>query len=233
MKPLRAMLLTAAALGASGGGSDIAQAADLVQRSWQAPGVTQWTLSLTADYVLKQAPDNQIRITAEPKVMRAIAVRIKGNSAEIDSSDSFSTQKKLQVEISVPDFQRIALHSSGSLKLNGLRGQRLQFSADDSSNATLTKLQLNQLQIELAGSSSVEASGQTADQQVKLEDSASYHAGGLQSGSAKVSVAGSADALVAVARSLQANVADSGTLKYRGKPSIRKQVEDAGTLEQE
>lgn len=231
MKPLRAVLLAAAVLGTGGGNA--VQAADLVQQSWQAPGVTQWTLSLTADYVLKQAPDSQIRITAEPKVMRAIAVRIKGNRAEIDSSGSFSTQKKLLVEISAPDFQRIAMHSSGGLKLNGLRGQRLQFSADDSSNATLTRLQLDQLQIELAGSSSVDAGGQTGDQQVKLEDSASYRAGGLQSSSAKVSVSGSADALVAVARNLQANVSDSGTLKYRGKPSIRKQVEDAGTLEQE
>ena len=231
MKWLRPALVAGVMM--STGIGNRAAAAELVQRTWQSGGVNHWTLSLAADFVLRQAPESQIRITAEPKVMQAIAVRIKGKHAEIDSSGSYSTQKKLLVEISAPDFQQIAMHTSGSLQLAGLRGQRLHFIADDSSSANLTKLQLKQLQLELAGSSSVDASGQVIDQQVKVEDSASYRAGALQSGNAKVSVSGSGDALVAVSRSLQATVTDSGTLKYRGKPTIRQQVEDAGTLEQE
>jgi len=231
MKPTTAMLLATAML--SGGLAGMTHAAELTQRNWAAHGVTHWELSLPAEFVLKQARDSQIRITAEPKVLQAIAVRIQGNRAEINTSGSFSTQKKLLVEISAPDFQRIGLHDSGSLQLASLRGQRLQFAATDSASAVLNRLHLGQLQIEMADSASVDANGQAGDQLVKVEDSASYRAASLQSATAKATVSGSGDARLAVTKTLNANVSDAGTLKYRGNPGIRQQVDDAGTLEQE
>lgn len=93
-----------------------------------------------------------------------------------------------------------------------------------------TRSSTKELTVKLNGSSDIKLAGQVASQSVEIAGSGSYTARGLRSGSASVSIVGSADAAVWAVDSLAVSIAGSGDVRYHGQPKITQSVRGSGEV---
>jgi hypothetical protein len=86
------------------------------------------------------------------------------------------------------------------------------------------------LRLEIAGSGDISAAGSSDRQDVTIAGSGKYQGADLKSKIAKINIAGSGDAVMAVSDNLDITIAGSGSIKYIGDPMVKQSVLGSGTI---
>lgn len=183
-----------------------------------------------SEKLLIEAPRSYLdRVTTEVRHGRLV-LGYKSKPFESGSMLSFRGDVPVKFHLTVKQLDRIALSGSGDITAHALVTDTLAIDSSGAGNVLIDALTAKELTVKLNGSSDIKLAGQVASQAVEIAGSGSYAARDLRSGSASVSVIGSADAVVWAVDSLAVSIAGSGDVRYHGQPKITQSVRGSGEV---
>ena len=230
----RRLLRGIGAAGVSGSGlvaMNPVQAAPVVEQRVTLDGWSKLSVQLPAEVTVNIGAPAPARIRAEAAVIAKVRFTVRQGTLEIAPSGNFSTREGIDIQLVTDRLESVAAGTSATVNVGKLKANALRMTAEDATTVNATSLELARLQVDASGSATVNAGGRAAEQQVSLQDSATYAAGKLGSTSVQIKAAGSSEGQIGTSTKLDAAVSDAATVRYRGKPQLRKNVADAGTLE--
>jgi hypothetical protein len=175
-----------------------------------------------------------VTVSGTQKDIDQLQVQVWFGTLEIEpENEGNNTKSDLVYHITVPSLTQIELEGSVTAEVDGLTVDSLEIEAEDSAKIELTKLAVSRLQVQVENNASVTVAG-TADQQdIEIQDSATYDALELDSRSAEIQGEGSSTSRVRISEQLSGQLEDSATVEYiteSGNVSISS--EDSSTLTQ-
>lgn len=174
------------------------------------------------DYVLVAGTEGSITIEGEENLLEYIITEVKGNNLVVRTENNVNLQtgrnKNIKITIPFKDISSVSLAGSGDLWTESvINTSGLSVSLAGSGDIKLD-VKAETVKSSLAGSGDIELKGSTNTLDVSVAGSGDFEGFGLQANDTKVSVAGSGDAQVVSNETLKANVAGSGSIKYKGNP---------------
>jgi hypothetical protein len=148
-----------------------------------------------------------------PIVYRITVARLDG--ADVSGSGAIEAAGTIQT-----DHFTARISGSGSMKIAALEVQKVAGEISGSGNLTIDRVAATQLQCDVSGSGNVRLAGRADDADLGISGSGAVHAADLQCRSADVSIAGSGDATVHTTERLTGDISGSGSLRFRGQPSV-------------
>ncbi len=171
------------------------------------------TIDGSADVTITAGGPFQVSVETDDNVLPVIETKVRGDTLVISSSQSYSTKRKVQVTISVPELNGISIRGSGDVGIKGIKSEA--FSAS------------------IAGSGDVTAAGAAQHLDASIRGSGDLNLADLQAQSATVSIAGSGDVTVNASDELSVSIAGSGDVRYKGAPQkLNKSIAGSGSVRQ-
>jgi hypothetical protein len=154
---------------------------------------------------------SQLKISGEDNIVPLVKTEVKGDTLRIYLEGSFTTHEPLKVTFSVPELRNASLNGSGDVAIHSYRGKELT--------------------LDIKGSGDVAADG-TADKLVSsIKGSGNLDLFGLTAKDVRVSISGSGDAEVHATQSLDAVIAGSGDIRYKGSPGhVKRSISGSGEI---
>jgi hypothetical protein len=138
----------------------------------------------------------------------------------------------LRVELEYTQLTGAQQHGSGDLHVTGLNVPQFESQIAGSGDLKLDNAQLGKLAVSIAGSGDVTADGKADEAKFSIAGSGDITADHLVSRRVAVDIRGSGDARVNATDALQARVAGSGDVLYRGHPhDVARSVAGSGSVE--
>ena len=145
---------------------------------------------------------------------------------------SFRTHGPLKVIVEFTQLTDIQQRGSADVHVFDLTSPRLESAITGSGDLKVDHAQLGELRVGIAGSGDVAIEGHADEAHFHVAGSGDIHAEHLAARKVEVSVSGSGDAHVNATDSLEAHVAGSGDVTYRGHPhDVTRHVAGSGSVE--
>jgi len=208
----------------------------------------------SADVEYRQSTNGQlgIRVYGSDNVVELLDIRVVNGTLLVSFKDhvSITGESKLKVIVTSPRLDQVTITGSGDVDLKGtIRGEKLNISisgsgdvkSDDlfykgvnamisgSGDADLCILKSDFVKAQISGSGDVDLKGSTENLELTLAGSGDIDAERLIANVVKVSLAGSGDIVCYASKQINAEVAGSGEITFKGKPAIEN---CSGQLEQ-
>jgi hypothetical protein len=138
------------------------------------------------------------------------------------NNTSISTNRDIRVYITVPSLNDVAISGSGNIYMKDkfVSKDRLAFSISGSGNIKAGNIDAPEVRADIAGSGNMELKGSTRDVKVSIAGSSDFLGSELLAENVNVDIAGSGDAHVYASMKLEANIAGSGDVRYRGDATV-------------
>jgi hypothetical protein len=207
------------------------------------------------DAVLRQGNETSVKIITENIDTRKILTEINGNTLKISLEKGSYHNIKIKLEITYKnlgaldksgsgnltcesdlggsgDFD-LSLSGSGDMTIEGtVKGASIAIGRSGSGNIKLARLQSDHSKMFFSGSGNFEVrEGATKTQTIHLSGSGNVSAYGLKTETCTAAVSGSGDIEVSVSNSIEAFIAGSGNIEYRGNAQVTKlEVHGSGRI---
>ncbi|MEZ5729414.1 MAG: DUF2807 domain-containing protein [Burkholderiaceae bacterium] len=195
------------------------------------PAATTFRLECPAEIRLELGDGHRLSIDAEPAVRRRTRITARDGVLSLSVSGSFQTDRPIVIRIVAQRVTEIELGQGARLSAGPIGPGRLQLSLHDDASTVLERLNLSQLRIDSMDNGEVVATGRADQLELRTAGASRFDGTGLTAERASVVAGDAAEVLVRAQRSLDAAVRDAATVRYLGDPSIRRQVDDAASLE--
>ncbi|MEX2160415.1 MAG: DUF2807 domain-containing protein [Anaerolineales bacterium] len=208
-----------------------------------------------ADVIVRPGSSETITITADDNLMPQLTSRVNGSELTIgnderDWSDRVNASEAVEITVTVTDLEKVEFNSAGSLvvesisaeqlefrlngagsvTLNGLTADEISVRMDGAGSTTLIGVEAGQLTLDLNGAGSVDASGVVGDLNVSLDGLGSLDAEGLAAQTAEVRLNGLGSATVRVEQELTVDIDGLGSVNYYGSPQVHQQTDGLGSV---
>jgi hypothetical protein len=185
------------------------------------------------DLVIRPASKEAVTVVADSNLQPIITTAVEGNALVIDSKGSWSSKAKIQVIVDVVNVSVVSLSGSGDLTAAGLVAKAFSVSISGSGNARLENFQAESLNVSISGSGDFYAAGKAPAQSYRIAGSGDIRTDALEGANVSVNIAGSGDAKVWATQGLEASIAGSGDVRYKGTPTnVKKRVAGSGSVSQ-
>lgn len=134
------------------------------------------------------------------------------------------------VDFTGADSVRIRISGSGDIDAEGIDAGDVDVVIEGSGDITLAGMEADDLAVRISGSGDIEADGRVGRQEVRIEGSGNYQAGSLVSRDAVMRIEGAGDMRVNVTGTLDATIAGSGSILYRGEPDVTSHIMGSGNV---
>ena len=196
---------------------------------------TSIALGASFSVELRRGAREGIEILADDNLLPLIETRISGRA---DRTLTIDVARDARIEARTPvvvvvDFvslDALALGGSGTITGPGLHLERLAVAVGGSGQMRLPALEVATLEMSIGGSGRVTADGRARRLSVSVAGSGRCDLERLVAGAVSVAVVGSGTALVNAAQSLDATIAGSGEVLYRGDVTPTSTVVGNGRL---
>ena len=127
-------------------------------------------------------------------------------------------------------FQRHVDSWSGSIAIDGVRGQTFQLSIDGSGSASVSNLSVDKLQTDLNGSGSATLSGTAADARIELDGPGEIDASGLSVKNGTIAAVGNAVVKATVTDTADVRAFGTASVEISGKPACTSRATGSATI---
>ncbi len=198
------------------------------------------SLRIPAKVYLEQGKKQSVEIVAKSSTMEEIITEVKGRQLIIRFATknylwkSF-TPGKIEIFITVPEIDAIALSGSGDIINDGpIESRILDLSVSGSGDILLDDLKANRVKASISGSGDLEidGNGEADDLTVTLSGSGDFDGIGFKTKDVNVKIAGSGNASVHAEKSLTARIAGSGNITYKGNPLVDQGIVGSGKVKE-
>ncbi len=175
------------------------------------PPFSKIQLANGVDVDVKVGPSQQVTVEALDNLLPLILTEVKDGWLVISNSESFCSNKKPRIIVTVPHLTEIHSASSGNMVIDGVKEPTFQATLESSGDVHL--------------------SGTAQTFFASVSSSGDLNAQRLETESSTVRVSGSGDAQVFVSGNLQVELTSSGDLSLRGKiASLNASLSGSGDL---
>lgn len=190
------------------------------------------TIEGSIDVVVQQGPTQSVKVVAQENLLPHIATDVSDNHLTIGSRECYTTNKRVQLSITIPDIQTLHIEGSGSFLGEGkIAGESLAIDIIGSGNVTLD-LAVGTLRSEIDGSGDMTLKGKATSHVIEINGSGDVHGLDLATEQCGVEINGSGDCDVNVSSSLDARINGVGDVRYKGEvQDIRQDVNGIGDVE--
>lgn len=179
----------------------------------QVPAFRRIEIHGSAQLVARVGEPQSLTVTCDDNLISYVETEVRGDTLEIGlKPGSYSFHSDLEIELSVPELQSLAIHGSADADISGLSGASFE--------------------VAVSGSGDVRALGSVERLSASIFGSGDLDFFGVSARQAEVSISGSGDIAVQASERLEAMISGSGDVRYRGNPSATISVSGSGTVTQ-
>jgi len=169
--------------------------------------------------ILSQDSISSVRILADDNIQKEIRTRLSGSTLKIDFEGNFCDPGPITIYLGSKDFQKI--ESSGSVEI--LSEGKLSLNDLDlnlrGSSKVMLDLNIKSLFTSTSGSSEIVLKGQAGSHDLEMTGSSSVEALDFIVGDYRISSTGASKSRINVLNTLEVNSTGASDVEYRGKPS--------------
>lgn len=167
-----------------------------------------------ADVTVEIGAASSVSLTAGAETLKGIVTQVQNGVLIIDSKPGwrwFGATGKLEVHITAPLLNALAVNGAGNVTITGVHGEALALA--------------------LQGAGNLKAAGQTAALNARINGAGSMDLTQLAAGDATIVVNGAGSLAAHVTGSLQATVNGVGTITYTGSPQkVESAINGVGSI---
>jgi hypothetical protein len=153
----------------------------------------------------------KVTVEIDDNLLSRVTTTVEGGVLHIGTKGRFRSDKGLRVTVQVPSLDSIDMSGSGSARIAGLHGGKLDAA--------------------LSGSGKIDASGTVERVHLDISGSGEADLSSLKSRDAAVTISGSGSARVDATDSLKADISGSGSVNYTGNPkNVDKSISGSGRV---
>lgn len=199
------------------------------------PGAFQrLDLSGSADVQITIGDTPSLIIEGQKNIIDALKTEVKNGELDIYFDSNVSYDGPLTVKITTASLEGIEVSGSGHIKLlSPLQAEKMKIDISGSSTIEAKQLNLRRLDCGVSGSGDIRLGGYAAESRYDVGGSGAIQAFDLQTDRCEADIAGSGDVRCSVNQDLDAHVGGSGTIVYRGNPSVKEDISGAGSVRKE
>ncbi|MEO8752316.1 MAG: head GIN domain-containing protein [Casimicrobiaceae bacterium] len=198
-----------------------------------ASGFHAVVLGVPAKVELRQGATEGLSITGDENIVPLIETVVENGSLKIRWKDKDNTSidfKNLEIVVNAKNIDVVTVGGSGNVHANELKTGDLRMTIGGSGQIAVDKLEADTVRASIAGSGGLIAAGRASSLDVSMAGSGDLEAGKLESRRVKVTLQGSCRAAVWAKDILQATIAGSGEVTYRGSPQVSQTIAGSGSV---
>ena len=192
-------------------------------------------LSVAGNLVISQGPVQEVKVTGHSNIIDRITDRVSGDVWTIDLGNGSYRNYELNIEVIVPNLEEIALSGSGHIHVNDFTGQyNLDVDLSGSGQIDLHSFYgTENMDIDIKGSGRIKAyksfpSLRNLD--INISGSGGYQGFPVMSDVCDIKISGSGICQVSVRNTLDVTISGSGTVHYKGNPTVTSHTNTAGGI---
>lgn len=194
------------------------------------PGVERLTLNLAADVTIRPGP-GRITVRAAPELLQRLKLAKTGGIWTLSGIHQASDRSPVKVDAEVPRLQWLSLMGALDVMADGCLADQATLTVAGSCDYRQAGLQLQSLQLNLSGSTTVLLRGRCARLVAEVDGSSELLAHDLQCQSVRLRADGSGDLKVWAQKELMADLGGATTLWVRGQPTLHQRLSGAASIE--
>lgn len=187
--------------------------------------------------VVRQAASAAVQVQADDNLLDLIETQVQPRNGvptlivRLRPGAHLRRPGEMVVLVDTPGLGALAAAGRAEVEVSGLKAAAFKLSLAGAGDAVLRAVEIQSLDLQLAGSSDLTAQGRAERVQLSIAGSADADLQELDAADMTVRIAGSGDADVAASRSLKVRIAGSGDLRYRGEPAeLRTSIVGSGSV---
>lgn len=205
--------------------------AETVRQSFPVSSFHSISIKIAGDLHVVQSASVSLMIEAEPHVVAQLRPRVRADSLYLETSgEPVITQQPIRFYVTAPSLNAIEGHGAGSIAIDGLTTPSFALKLLGAYTASAKRVHVGALEVRLHGSGTVALEGSALKQKVAIAGATDYLSPRLSSEDASITIAGSGDALVSVARHLRASISGSGDIRFYGTPTVMSELSGSGVV---
>ncbi|MDR1368584.1 MAG: DUF2807 domain-containing protein [Dysgonamonadaceae bacterium] len=163
-----------------------------------------------------------LQVNVDENIFPLLDIRVENNKLIIKSKDNGNIQpSRFKIYTNSVNIERIKLAGSGEVHLKGeVNSRNMKIDLAGSGDIIADSLYCEQFDMSVAGSGTARLKGACNNSRFAIAGSGDIKGYNFSVQDLDCKIAGSGDIQITVGRSLNANVAGSGDLKYYGSPEI-------------
>jgi len=194
-------------------------------------GFTEINLAGNYEVGLKHGAQEQVVIVTDENLLPYIESSVENGVLIIEDSERIKSADGIKIFITYDQISKIKSAGASVVKSEDVISSDVFSLMVPGAGLIDLKLDVEDLEVELAGAGLVKLSGRADSQHVTLKGVGSLEAFDLESNTCDVSVSGVGGAEVNVKENLTAVVRGIGGIKYKGDPkSVQDEVSGIGTI---
>ncbi|MEL6867038.1 MAG: head GIN domain-containing protein [Bacteroidota bacterium] len=203
-----------------------------VTKNYDVSTITGISIGLHAEVEITQSNQQSITVTTSQRNFDRIKTRVKGGNWEIKTKDGANIGKDVKIKISLKNLEEINLAGSAKIvSTNTFKNlEDLEINISGSGSIDLSA-EGEEVDCNIAGSGSLYLKGSAEDMDVSIAGSGNIDAYDFKVEKCDVSSAGSGNVKVHVDDQLNASMVGSGDVYYKGSPKVQSSIIGSGDLE--
>jgi len=172
------------------------------------------------DLNLVDGDEGKITINAEENLIPYIITEVEGGELKVKFKKNINvrTYKKIVITIPFEEIDGVVLSGSGDIvSEKTIEANTFEVSLSGSGDITLD-VEANNIETNISGSGDVKLSGKTKNFDCAISGSGDIHGYELEVTNLKAAIAGSGNIKATVLNKIEAGIAGSGDIYYKGKP---------------
>ncbi|MBL0592194.1 head GIN domain-containing protein [Aeromonas veronii] len=172
-----------------------------------------------------------ILIKGQENLLPYLVLTESGDKLEIEVKEGYRLDptEPLELTITLPVLNELALAGTGNGDLSGFKGDELVLSVAGTGDIVASQLELKRLEGNIAGTGSLElGSGSAQAIELNIAGSGDVLGSEMRGNEVEVNIAGSGDVAVRAQETLKVGIAGSGNIAYWGDPKVEQQIAGSG-----
>ncbi|HHQ4767432.1 TPA: head GIN domain-containing protein [Aeromonas veronii] len=172
-----------------------------------------------------------ILIKGQENLLPYLVLTESGDKLEIEVKEGYRLDptEPLELTITLPVLNELALAGTGNGDLSGFKGDSLVLSVAGTGDIVASQLELKRLEGNIAGTGSLElGSGSAQAIELNIAGSGDVLGSEMRGNEVEVNIAGSGDVAVRAQETLKVGIAGSGNIAYWGDPRVEQQIAGSG-----
>ena len=195
-----------------------------------AAGVTRIVVNTPGDLIVKSGTDEKLLVEAEPKVLAALDISVKGDTLVL-SSKGFQTDKGLKYTLVIKSFRGLKTESSGHSTVAGFEGTQADVELGGSGDIVLKNMKYDRLGIVIKDAGNVDVSGSGKTLIARIDGSGTIEATKYSAQAVEATLEGSGSIRVFADQTLKAAIGGAGNIEYKGKAKVTQTITGAGSVD--
>jgi len=190
-------------------------------------------LNIDADVYLTQGTEQSVRVEGQRNMLDILRTDVRDGrlSIKFDYRGNLESHDAIRVYITLPTLTSVSVSGSGQVQGEGLWGvQDLSLNVNGSGGINFPQLGARDLRTSIAGFGNVRLGGDVRRHRLEINGSGEVNAFELTQATADVRISGSGNTRLHVTQALDATINGSGTVYYRGQPTVTPRVSGSGRV---